>query len=386
MTFDFHLGHSCPHLTVEEEVPLSADRRSLVTRQPVASAGRMRVTANDVDIPQGGLYSQASITGSFSGPFRIPPYARDLAVKNRTHQVVVTLPTGTRILPKDVIQILDTEIRRTKAPITVYDQNGVLVFGDTADRGPQSTISVGGLAKDSIGFAGQSRGRGKMIYPGWNFAETEVLNPRANTAQPRIIVARYPKFVRPVIPNPVFKVIYTTYQAFCLRCLGYGIENDFRIDVSGDYRIVTNEDKLNQDSIKIITTQRGSNPYFPEYGSTLLSRIGIKAIGAGVATISEDVSRSMTFLQRIQQVQRRYQELSLKETLQSIVSINVMPSSTDPTAFEVRVVATNASTDPVQIRTVFSVPQAAALAGTNGLSLGLAERGINPALRSIANF
>ena len=51
--------------------------------------------------------------------------------------------------------------------------------------------------------------------------------------------------------------------------------------------------------------------------------------------------------------------------------------------FEVVVVAANASNVPVVISTVFAAPGTAALAGTNGLSLGLEGFGLDPRTRAI---
>lgn len=387
MTYDFQLGQTCPHLTVEEEVPLGSDRRSLVTRQPIASASRVRITANNsVSIPSVGLLSRASITGTVSGPFSIPSYAREIEVITRTETLQVSLPVGTRVPSKDVVQAITVAMRASKVSMAVSESKGVLTFQDTKDRGTSSTIRVGGDAGPRLGFGDQVRSRGRMVYPGWSMAEQEVLRARATPSQPKIVTARYPKFLAPIRGNPVFKVTYTTYQNYCLRCLSYGIENDYRAGQDGNYLMVRDDDKLNQDSLKILTTVRGSNPYFPDYGSNLLNRIGIKAVGSGVSTITEDVTRALQLLQRIQDITGKYQALTPKETLQTILSVVTTPSEFDPTVFGVEVVVSNASADPIVIRTVFAAPGTAALAGTNGLSLGLAERGVDPRLTTIAGI
>lgn len=384
MTYDFRIGHVCPHLTVEEEVPLGEDRRSLITRQPVASANYIRITANNsIDLPASGTQSQAMITGRTSAPFSIPAYAKTLVLLNRTSSVSIDLPTGTRVSSEDVIRVIKTKLQQQQAKFSVSERNGYLVFEDTLDRGPSSILQVAGDAATRLGFDLQVRARGRTVFPGWEMAEQQVLNPYANSDLPAILTARYPRFKGVVRSNPVFKVTYTTYRHFCLRCVSYGTENDYRTGQDGEYLTVRDDDKLNQDGIKILTTIRGSNPYHPEYGSNLLTRIGIKALGTGTTLITEDVTRALTILQRIQGITGKYQDLTPKETLQSILSVVTTPSTIDPTIFAVDIVISNASSEPITINTVFSAPQAAALAGTNGLSFGLTERGINPNLRSI---
>lgn len=386
MTYDFQLGHKCPHLTVEEEIPLGSDRRSLVTRQPVASASRMRITANDTyDIPPSGLYSAAYLQGSQAGPFNIPTYAQNLEIKTRTQVLAVVLPTGQRVSSSEVVRKVQAAVKSQGVRIEVTENQGVLGFKDLVDLGPGSTLRVGGDGAERIGFVAQRRARGKEIYPGWGMAEQSVFYPRATTDQQRVVTARYPIFDSPIKGNPILKATYTTYQAFCLRCKSYGVENDYRIGQDGNYLAVRDDDKLNQDGLKALVTIRGSNPYHLEYGSNLLNRIGIKAIGAGVATITEDVTRALTILQRIQRISTRngLQSLTPKETLQDIVSVVTTPSAFDPTVFEVRVVVRNASADPIVITTVFASAGVAALAGTNGLSLGLTERGVDPSLSTL---
>lgn len=375
MTYDFQLGHTCPHLTVEEVVPLGADRQSLVTRQPVASSSRVRITANSsVDIPSSGLQSPAVMYGAVSGPFRIPSYARELILASRTESITAQLPVGTRITASEIVRVVSNEITSQKAFFSATSENGFLIFRDLKDRGPSSVLRVSGSAGAILGFADQVRTRGKMVFPAWGFGEQSLDGPYFG---PDVIRARYPKFTAPIRGNPVFKVTYTTYQQYCLRCQSYGIENDYRIGTDGNYLEVRDDDKLNQDALKILLTVRGSNPYFPEYGSTLLTRIGIKAVGAGVTTITEDVTRALTTLQRIQQVTGRYLDLTPKETLQSILSVATTPSPTDPTVFEVRIIASNASSEPILLRTVYAAPGSIALVGTNGKSLGLTERGLS---------
>lgn len=383
MTFDFQLAHVCPHLTIEEEVILGSDRRELQTRQPVAS-NRIRITANDdVTIPQSGLYASASITGALSGPFNIIKNENTVTVSNRTQSLDIELPVGTRVTTSRVVDVITAAFRNNNISIIVGNRNGYLVFQDFLDSNLKSRIRIDGDARASLGFSAQYRSRGRKVYPAWVFAERNSLHVNPGLGSVRQVPTRYPKFVEPVHNDPVFKVSYTTYQQYCLRCQSFGIENDYRVAATGEPLTIQNEDLLNQDVLKILSTIRGSNPFVPDYGTTLLTRIGSKAVGSGVASINEDVVNALVILQTYQDAAGQLQEITARQRLASVSSINTFPSDLDPTIFEVQIVASNAANVPVTITTVFAAPGTAALAGSNGLSLGLEGFGLDPSTRTI---
>lgn len=379
MSFDFQIGHQCPHLTIEEEVSLGSDRRELRTRQPVASR-QIRITANDdVTIPQQGLFASGSLTGAESGPFRIIQNENTVTISNRTQSVQgLELPVGSRVSTDQVVEVLNTAFRSGDVSILAQNSNGYLVLTDFLDQDLRSRVRVDGDARDALGFGSQYRARGKEVYPGWEFAEQDSLHVNPGLSSVRTVPTRFPKFTKVVNTNPVFKVSYTTYQQYCRRCQSFGIENDYRIAASGEPLTIVNENLLNQDVLKVLSTIKGSNPFNVEYGTVLLTRIGSKALGDGVASINEDVVTALSVFQKLQQAAGRYQEITSRQTLASISSINTFPSEFDPTVFEVQIVASNAANVPVVISTVFAAPGTAALAGSNGLSLGLGGFGLDP--------
>jgi phage baseplate assembly protein W len=379
VSFDFQIGHQCPHLTIEEEVSLGSDRRELRTRQPVASR-QIRITANDdVTIPQQGLFASGSLTGAQSGPFRIVKNENTITISNRTQSIQnFELPIGPRISTDQVVEVLNTAFLGGDISIFAQNDSGVLVITDFLDEDLRSRVRVDGDARAALGFSFQYRARGKEVYPGWEFAEQESLHVNPGLSSVRKIQTRFPKFTKVVPTNPVFKVSYTTYQQYCRRCQSFGIENDYRITASGAPLTIADENLLNQDVLKVLSTIKGSNPFNPEYGTVLLTRIGSKALGDGVASINEDVVNALRVYQRLQQAAGRYQEITSRQTLASLASINTFPSELDPTVFEVQIVATNAASVPVVISTVFAAPGTAALAGTNGMSLGLEGFGVDP--------
>lgn len=381
MTYDFHLAHPCPHLTVEEEVLLGSDRVSLVPRQPIATSSRVRLTANGQTIPSGGVLAGAELVGSISGPFRIQKGSEKIEVRNRTKVLSTHLPVGTRVPTSEVVSLLNKLSLQGTLGIT-FEDRGYLAVLDTSESGPSSRISVRGLVAPSLGFV-QYQTKGRVVYPTWGFADIPVIIATQGISGVRDISSKYVRFTSPIRGNPVFKLTYTTFQAGCRRCQSTGIENDFKVLASGDLLRVENEDKLNQGVLKIISTIRGSNPFHPEYGSDLLKRIGTKALDATALLINEDVSRAINVFRRTQDVQARYQEVTARERLGRVLSINTTPAPQHLTVFEVAVLATTASNTPVDIRTVYAAPGTAALAGSNGLSLGLDGFGLDPRTRTL---
>lgn len=380
MSFDFQLAHACPHLTVEEEVLLGTDRRSLQTRQPVASSSFVRITVNDqLTVPRDGLLSRAQLSGSMSGPFRIVQNENTITIQNRTQSVQnVVLPVGPRITTDQVVSVINAAFLNGQVSIVPQNVNGYLRLTDLSDQGTKSQVRVSGPAIAQVGFVHQVRARGKTVYPSWNFAEAPTISMTPGLSSVRNVSARYPRFTQPVKGNPVFKVSYTTYQQYCRRCQAFGIENDYLIAADGAPFTVINEDLLNQDVLKILSTIKGSNPFHPEYGTTLLTRIGAKALGSSAASINEDVVTALTVFQRLQEAAGQLQEITARQRLANVIAINTFPSEFDPTVFEVQVIAANASNVPVVISTVYAAPGTAALAGTNGLSLGLSGFGLDP--------
>lgn len=379
MSLDFQLAFPCPHLTVEERVSLGDDRRSLQPRQPVASGDFVVVTANDsVNIPREGLFSSGRVEASTAGPYTIRKGRNTVTLANNRRQVEVSLPVGTRVSVDRVVDLLTAAVRNAKVGILIVNRNGSLAISDTADSGQSSRISIRGDAAESLGFVTQTAARGQQVFPSWVMAEREDLITGANINQFIQITTRFPQFTRPVRSNPVFKLTYSTIQRRCRRCQTFGIENDYRFDQQGRALLIGNENLLNQALLKILTTRRGSNPFHTFYGSILLDQIGQKALSGTAVAINEDVLRTLDTFKRLQTVQGRFQNITAKERLARVLSVNVTPKQDDPTVFKINIVGTNASGDPVSITTVFAAPGTAALVGSSGLSLGLEGFGLDP--------
>lgn len=383
MSYDIQLAHVCPHLTIEEEVPLGEDRRSLNTAQPIGVSDAVVIRANGIPIPPSGLFSFAELFSGFSGPFNIVKFENTVTVSNRTSSVTVSLPVGSRVPTSRVVEILNAAFRNQKVQMVAEDLDGVLKIQDLLERGPGSQIKVSGDAAPLLGFVEQIRARGRQIYPGYELAEEPNLVTLSGLTGVKSITTRFPKFKTQIRGNPVFTVTYRTFQNKCRRCQSTGIENDYRLAASGDPLLVRNEDKLNQDVLKILTTIKGSNPYIPDYGSEIPTRIGLKALPASQTVINEDAVSALRLFQRIQLLQSQLQEVTPRERLNTILSVDTTIEATDPTVFRTNVICSNASNEPVVITTVFAAPGTAALAGSNGLSLGLEGLGLDPRTRTL---
>jgi len=372
-------------MTIEESVILGADRRTLPTRQPVAASGSVRIqvvsasgsrrvrSSDDLVldpedsfyIPSSGLLSVAQVTGSVSGPFDLVDCkGLELTVRSSEETVTVTLPSSRAVPAKTVVELFQPLTNS----ILVENIKGHIVFSDVATVGQSSRIKVSGSAAEALGFTFQSGARGATVFPPW------VLEKREDT-----ITNRYPRFVSSVKQAANFRVTYTAPVERCLRCGATFVENDFRFDIRGDPLIIENENLLYQAALKILLTGKGSNPFHPFYGTSLKSRIGAKAIGLVTTLINEDVRLGLRNMQQLQTQQARFQRVTAKERLVSVLSVNVSPHEQDPSAFLVDVVVSNGSGEPISLNIVFTVPGAIALAGSNGLSLGLDTTGLTTA-------
>jgi phage baseplate assembly protein W len=380
---DFQLGHRCPHLIMEESVSLETDRRSLTLRAPVASTTILRVMANDTTVPPSGLHSQATLIGAVSGPFLIEGCATGtdltdaniLTVTSSTETHTFRLPLGQRITADALVRVFREDFDQ----IYVSNENGHLAFIDVGNIGASSKIYLTGRGAEAIGFTNQKAAQGRQVYPAWGLDKRPDTVPFVGRGGVVTTTARYVKFAQVVRGNPTWKVTYVAPPERCPRCRGTFIENDWRFNVEGDPLLIGNENLLYQAALKILLTVRGSNPYHTAYGSTVLERVGKKALGATAAQIQEDVRSALGRMQTLQKGQAKYQQVTLKERLHTIMSVEVMRHRQDPTVFMVDVVVSNGTGSPINLSVVFSVPGAVALAGTNNLSLGLDATGLTTA-------
>lgn len=373
MSLEFQLAWPCPHLTVEEVVPLESDRRSLRVRQPIATSGNVLVMLNDntdLFIPRSGLNTAAVLSSAVSGPYDIRQNEDTLVVETSGGSGSITFGAK-NILRRSADQVVKAILNKNWDHVSVSNEKGYLVFVDTNTVGPAAFVKVRGTAASALGF-GQPEvsGRqwaayGRELYPGWDLY-----------MRPDEITNRYIRFRRPLQTNPMIKVTYSAPVQRCLRCQATFIENDFRFDQSGSSILIQNEDLLYQAALKILLTDRGSNPFHPWYGTSIRERIGTKALMGVSSVLSEDVRQALSRMQALQTEQAKYQRVTFKERLYGILGVNVKRHQQDPSTFLIEVTVQNASATPISLSIVYTVPEVVALMGTNGLMLGTKAAGL----------
>ena len=384
MSIEIRAGWPCPHFIIEEPVPLGSDRRSLQTRAPVGNAGSVRILANNsVYIPPSGLDSQATLTSTSPGPYRIQrcvgttgPDGNLFTVTTGSGSSSIRLPTGDRI-PLSRIQ-RELRLSGINELVVVEDTSSSLTLIERQDAGPSSFIRVSGEGAQALGFL-QTGARGRHVYPAWDLIARQSVYPTTRVRTVQTTPARYPQFRDQLRGNPNLKVTYTATPERCPRCGATWVENDYRFDPTGFIITIENEDLLYQACLKAILTVQGSNAFHPAYGSKLTTRIGRKVVGASAALVKEDVINALNQVQRLQRGQRQYQNVRNRELLVSVETVDVRTSPQDPTIFFVDVVGGDGSNVPVQLSTVFSVPGTIALAGSNNQTLGLEATGLSAA-------
>lgn len=160
------------------------------------------------------------------------------------------------------------------------------------------------------------------------------------------------------------------------------MENDYRFNKTGDIVTIDNENLLYQACLKMVLTQKGSNPYHPAYGSMIMEKIGRKRMGAAALLIKEDVQNALAKVQNLQTGQRKFQTVTNGELLYSVLEVTVNEGN-DPTSFVVNVVVQNASGKRVPVTIAYSAPGAVALAGSTGESLGSQPTRFGPDYREL---
>lgn len=101
----------------------------------------------------------------------------------------------------------------------------------------------------------------------------------------------------------------------------------------GDFDTVEGSDKLVQDVLKLVSTQLGTNPFFPAYGSPIAQGM----VGTVFETeFVEDVATQQlrASLERLQELQRdqirQNQIVTPEEQIAAIEDVRVIQDRTDP--------------------------------------------------------
>jgi len=112
---------------------------------------------------------------------------------------------------------------------------------------------------------------------------------------------------------------------------------------NGDLSIVEDVDKLVQDILKLISTQLGSNPFFPAYGSPISQIL----IGTSDISFAEDVAThqlraSIERLKDLQQDQiKNNQIVTAAEQISAIKDVSVSQAKDDPRYYYINLTVIN---------------------------------------------
>lgn len=124
------------------------------------------------------------------------------------------------------------------------------------------------------------------------------------------------------------------------------IENgDLVLGADNDLAIVEKVDKLVQDMLKIVSTQLGSNPFFPWYGSPISKAlVGRPYDSKFVSSVaSQQLQATLETLQKLQKEQllKSGQYVSPEEQIAAIRKISVEQNITDPRYYRILINAIN---------------------------------------------
>lgn len=355
MSYDRELNQTCPHMVVEEPLTFRNDRRTVAPLRPIAAVSSVKVRYNgETVLPSAGLYVPATATSLKAGPFNIQGGISDqlvIRVDSGAYQTL-KLPSGNKVPVEQIADKLNLAAKGLIFSATSKKQLRI----KSSKTGPSSTISIrteGSTAAAILNLATNRSWRGRTIATGWSI----INDPNTLSDRPtRLIV-----FDEPLKGyNDFVEIDYTTVRQECRRCGGLGVENDWRYDGEGEVISLENEDLLLQEVLKITYTVKGSNPFFPSYGTSIIESIGKKKVAGGVVQnlIISDIYEAFRRWQNIKKDQEEKvgQAVSDEEFPFRLLSVNLSPSEDDPEVIFVDAFVQNRSLNPIQISRGFRVP------------------------------
>lgn len=377
MSYDRKLEQICPHLIVEEALLFNADRQTVRPLRPIASSMSVRVRFNgEVEVPSTGLQLPASAKGASPGTFNVRAGINDtlvLSVNGGRDQTVVA-PSGNSISTKALCTALTPRVTGLVFKPTKRFQVQMV----TATRGPAATILVkpGSTLAQTLGLVVGRVYRGQEVYPPWSL----INDPNTLSDRP----SRFVIFDRPIASASDFlEINYTTVRQECRRCGGVGIENDWQYTAAGTLVKVRKADLLSQEILKITYTEKGSNPFHPWYGTSLLDSIGKKLTDQGLVQnmILSDLQDAFRRWQSIkkQQEEDLGQFVSDEEFPFRLLVVNLERDPNDPTIIYVNAMVQNRSSSPIQITRGLMLPVPFDIQGSTVKGALLRDRNI-PAL------
>jgi len=318
--------------------------RFVSASSPIEGDNLLVLRRDGVELPAEGLFREAFIQCPLKGPYRIKTDKNSLTLVlegGATYQVSI---------PPKIYSTtaLVTLLNGKFGEISVLEDNLSVRFTDE-QRGVG--FSLYGTAMESLGFVvSKVRAKPLRLTPSWKL--------RKSTTGGYLVA-----FDKPLDPEGLLDVTYTTTKSECRRCNATGVENDIRFSMDGDLSTIEGYDLLYQNIAKTLLTIQGSNPYHEWYGSNAVGLVGKKSTTALPSLIRQSVKEALDRFQGLQREQAKLQRVSNEERLLSVDSVTVERIGSDETSVLCTVVVRAASGSPVNINIVFAVPGSIPLDG-----------------------
>lgn len=352
MSLDRQIDQVCTHEVVEEFLYVQGDRQTVSPIRPISSANSVSVRINGLStIAPEGSHIPARVVGTREGPFNITASNRTFSVQvNEDPPQTISLPLSTQLSVSRLAAVLTASI----AGLTFFaERNRIGIYTSLLGRDATFKILPSSTLAATLGLTVNRIYRGKNTFPGW----TLVSDPSTLSDRPRRLIY----FDEPLAASSNFvEINYTTVREECRRCGGTGVENDWRYGPDGKVTLLSDEALLIQELLKITYSVRGSNPFHPWYGTSLIERIGAKNASNGVLqnAITSDIYTTFSRWQSIKKTQEeKVQAVSDEEFPYRLVGVRLEQSQSDPTVLFVNVDVTNRSLKPFTVSRGIRLPE-----------------------------
>jgi len=155
-----------------------------------------------------------------------------------------------------------------------------------------------------------------------------------------------------------FEVTFYTQAVHCRKCHGQKVIRDLIFTASGKPRRVIDEQKLIQNILKGVVSILGTNVFHTWYGTKIYPLIGSATRDERYIanTIRSEVIAFCKSLKDMQDQQSEYQDVTLRELLQNVNSVEVYRNPQTPTIWYVDITATTRAGNIISVTRDLTVP------------------------------
>lgn len=360
MSFDRKIDQVCPHEVINEALFLDDDRVTVRPLRPIAAISSLRLRYNGIQqVMPMGLRLPATANGTKRTPYTIKTGVNDklvFVVDGGPEQTVIS-PAGAAVTAR----ALAGELNRAISGAVFKVVNNKLQLC-TASSGRKSTLFIKSAStiSDVLGLPTNRVFRGRLPIPGFSV----IRDPDTLADRPTRLVV-FDEVMRGFAD--FVEISYTTIRQECRRCNGLGVENDWRWGTTGDTIEVRDEALLIQETMKIMFTVQGTNPFHAWYGTDLVNSTGKKLLAGGILQnfIVSDVQQAFRRWQQIKKQQEEDvgQAVSDREFPFRLSQVTLEQSDKDPTIVFVKATIQNRSGDPLELERGVQLPEPTDLLG-----------------------